>query len=362
IVSITPEQNTPIPQKALRDKFKDVAGWAEATTRLLRENGFNSAGAWSSNENLRKASAPLAYTVILNWMSGYGKERGGAFQQPGHTGYPNDCIFVFDPGFETYCEKAGEKLKALKDDPYLFGYFSDNEMPFRDDALDKYLSLPESDAGYQAAMKWLREHKGANAGKADIKKEDRDKFLNHMAERYFKVVATAIKKADPNHIYLGPRFNGRVLKQRPVFEAAGPYLDVVSVNYYNAWTPDPALMKDWGEWAGKPFMVTEWYTKGEDSGMANTTGAGWIVKTQKDRGLFYQNYVLGLLEAKDCIGWQWFKYQDNDPNNLKTDPSNRDSNKGIVNVEFKPYTPLLEQMKEINERAYTLTEYFDKRP
>ena len=31
-------------------------------------------------------------------MSSYGKKRGGTFQKPGHTGYPNDCIFVFDPG------------------------------------------------------------------------------------------------------------------------------------------------------------------------------------------------------------------------------------------------------------------------
>ncbi len=33
-------------------------------------------------------------------------------------------------------------------------------------------------------------------------------------------------------------------------------------------------MKHWGEWAQKPFIITEFYTKGMDSGLANTTGAG----------------------------------------------------------------------------------------
>jgi hypothetical protein len=52
-------------------------------------------------------------------------------------------------------------------------------------------------------------------------------------------------------------------------------------------------------------MITEWYTKGMDSGL---------------------------------------------PNN---------SNKGIVNNDYEPYTDLITQMKEINERFFDLIEYFD---
>ena len=88
-------------------------------------------------------------------MSGYGELRGGTYQKPGHTGYPNDCIFVFDPEFEDFCRRhAQESLSATKDDPWLLGHFSDNELPFRPNALENYLSLPESDLGYQAAKAW----------------------------------------------------------------------------------------------------------------------------------------------------------------------------------------------------------------
>jgi len=75
--------------------------------------------------------------------------------------------------------------------------------------------------------------------------------------------------------------------------------------------------------------------------MPNRTGAGWLVHTQDDRGIFYENFVLTLLESKSCVGWQWFKYQDNDPDDPHAESSNKDSNKGIVDRYYKAYTSLL---------------------
>jgi hypothetical protein len=100
--------------------------------------------------------------------------------------------------------------------------------------------------------------------------------------------------------------------------------------------------------------------KGMDVGLANTGGAGWVVKTQRDRGWFYENFTLGLLESRVCVGWHWFKYQDNDPADTKADPSNRDANKGILNNRYEPYPELLQSMKRVNERAYGVIDWFDR--
>lgn len=144
-------------------------------------------------------------------------------------------------------------------------------------------------------------------------------------------------------------------------KAAGLHADAVSFNWYGSWTPDSARMRSWEGWAGKPFIITEWYAKGGDAaGLANTSGAGWLVKTQADRGRFYQNFALGLLRAKGCVGWHWFKYQDNDPQ-AGGDPSNQDSNKGIVDIAYQPYGELVEAMRALNAEAYSLTEFFDGR-
>ena len=119
-------------------------------------------------------------------------------------------------------------------------------------------------------------------------------------------------------------------------------------------------MKNWGDWSGKPFMITEFYTKAMDSGLANTTGAGFTVRTQQDRGYAYQNFCLGLLQSTNCVGWHWFKYQDNDPTASGVDPSNVDSNKGLLNTDYKWYMPMIKYMKQLNENVYSLVDYFDK--
>ncbi|WP_273276574.1 hypothetical protein [Maribacter polysiphoniae] len=346
---------------ALKEKFGSKENWIKETAQMLQNNGFNCAGSWSDVEAIVEANKtlekPLAYTVNWNFMGSYGRKRGGTFQQPGHTGYPNDAIFVFDPDFETFCDEHAKKLLAYKDDPNLFGHFSDNEMPFKFMALDNYLALPKEDYGYKAAESWMKEQ---GIGVEGITDAHRESFMAYVADRYFSIVSKAIKKYDPNHMYIGARFYAKEKNHKEFMKTAGKYLDIISNNYYNHWTPDTDDMANWANWSQRPFIVTEYYTKGEDSGMGNKSGAGWIVRTQKDRGLFYQNYNLALIESKNCVGWHYFKYQDNDPTAKGVDPSNVDANKGIVNNEFEVWTPMMEKMKEINTNVYSLIAYFDK--
>jgi hypothetical protein len=352
--SVRPNQ-TARGQAALRDRFGNASGWARHTAELLTDHGFNTLACWSEFEEFQAVQPRIAYTTQSNFMSGYGKLRGGTYQKPGHTGYPNDCIFVFDPEFEDFCRRyARQKLAATKDDPWLLGHFSDNEMPFRHDSLDRYLQLDPTDPGRMAAEDWVEEHGVRKDKDGEYSAEDRELFLEYVSDTYFRIVSRAIREADPNHLFLGSRFHGSVLRSAGVFRGCGPHVDVVSCNYYGAWTPDPERLANWVAWSGRPFMVTEWYAKGMDSGMANITGAGWTVRTQKDRGRFYQNYTLGLLKEPGCVGWHWFKYIDNDPTNTQADPSNLDSNKGIVSSLYEPYPDLLEMMRTENRNVYTL--------
>jgi len=351
-VSMTP---TPKAIAALQARFGDDPRWAAQTSSWLRELGFNGLGAWSDTTRLVGVPQPLAYTRIWNFMSSYGKKRGGTFQLPGHTGYPKDAIFVFDPEFEAFCDEHAKQLGAQKDDPWLLGHFTDNELPMKRETLANFLALPEGDPGLRAARQFLRERHGADATARDITDDDKQAFLAHVVDRYLAIVCRAIRKYDPNHLVLGPRLHGGALNYPEVFRVSGRHLDVVAVNYYHAWTPDLTKLAMWEREAGKPFVITEWYAKAMDAvGLANTGGAGWLVKTQRDRALFYENFTLGLLAAPGCVGWHWFKYADNDPDNLKVDPSNRDANKGLVSNRYVPYPELAAAMQRINERVYQI--------
>ena len=96
-------------------------------------------------------------------------------------------------------------------------------------------------------------------------------------------------------------------------------------------------------------MITEWYAKGMDSGMENESGWGWTVKTQSGRADYYETFTLKLLSHPACVGWHWFKYMDNDPSSLTADPSNTNSNKGVMNNRYVPYTELLSRMKQLRK-------------
>jgi len=76
-----------------------------------------------------------------------------------------------------------------------------------------------------------------------------------------------------------------------VLRAAGRHVDVLSVNYYHAWTPAAEKLELWTRESGRPVLVSEFYAKGADTGMENKNGAGWLVRTQQDRGRFYENSI-----------------------------------------------------------------------
>ncbi|MCC8154371.1 MAG: hypothetical protein LIP01_09230 [Tannerellaceae bacterium] len=354
-------------QLALQEKFGTRTGWLEAETKRLRSYGFNGAGAWSAVKDMRMTESPLVYTVIVNPMGNYNHEQkkkyGGSYRIAGWQGYRFNLPMVFDKEFEEYVERSLAPLAEYKDDPYLLGYFTDNELPWYTDALDRHLQyLAKDEPGYLAAYEWLNKRKGKDAGIEDITEEDRQAFSAYFFETYMQKVTSVLRRIDPNHMYLGCRFNQeprQELTNPEIFRVAGQYMDIISINHYRKWEPDQNQLQEWREWSGRPFLITEWYVKGEDSGLPNATGAGWNVETQDDRGLFYENFTLGLLRSPYSVGWHWFRYQDNDPEDLSTDPSNRDSNKGIVDRDYNPWTDLLNRTRNVNNQVYNLTRFFD---
>lgn len=362
--------SSPTAKSSFSKLYRDKPDWIAKTDEMMRQSGFNGAGAWSDVETIRQSPQqrdhPIAYTVNLDVMSSYGKSRHGLHTVPGHAGYLGNVIFAFDPDFESFANRyVKEKLAPFVHDPALFGYFSDNEMPIARNNLDRYLALPHDEPGYQAAKKWLDE-RHASVPTDSLRIE----FLTYEVDRYASIVSAAIRRFDPYHMYLGCRFNAEALLESEVFAAMGKYADAISANYYYinnapsswiAWTPDVDQISAWERVAHKPIIITEFYAKGRDSGMPNITGGGWLVATQKERGEYYQNFTLALLQSKDAIGWHWFKYQDNDPNDASAELSNRDANKGILNIRYQPYQPLLGAMKDVNNNVYALADYFDQR-
>lgn len=351
--------------EAVKKLYPDRASWGQGVLTRLRSWEFNTIGAWSDPE-LWELDMP--HTIILD-IAG----RAGADWQGGR---PAD---VFDPQFEKIAGKiAQEECAHRVKSRLLIGYFSDNELRWGPDwrgketMLTLYLGLATAAPGKERALAFLRQKYGNDIGRlsrawnikakdfaalpslavgpngvrpdSDAFRTDADEFLELMASRYFEVCARAIHTADPNHLYLGARFAGKV--PDPVIRAARA-ADVISVNIYSF---DPqSLVRHLFEIARKPILVTEFAFRAQDSGLPNTRGAGPKVPSQAARAKAYADYVTRLESLPEAIGYHWFQWSD-EPKEGRFDGEN--SNYGLVNIADEPYAEFVEAVRAANKAAF----------
>ena len=346
---------------AFKERFSDDdQTWIDITRQELAETGIHSTGAFCTNAyvpmvnyNKSHGATPIIMCPSFGFLSKFKSAKNGG-KWPGNDELIEACL-VFHPDWPSWCR---EYIKGSEFDNYRFnkdclGFFSDNEINFHYNVLQRALAIKDNnDIAKKAADDFLKS-KNATAYTEALGRE----FAGLMAEKYYKAVREAVDAEAKGLMYVGTRLHGTPKYVQQVVEAAGRYCDIVSINYYSRWSPElTTWVKNWGEWANKPFMVTEFYTKGVlDSDLPNTSGAGWCVPTQTERAYAYQHFTLGLLEAKNCVGWTWFKYQDDDG----TDNSGMPANKGLYDNSYKMFPTLGKFMREINFNVYDLINYFD---
>lgn len=368
--------------------FGSFEKWAIAATRWVTEDlGFNVAYGTSSVVHNVENNIPTI--TDMGGIVGYASSLGLRLENDGGVPeFAGGMMPVFDPDFATYIDGRAREIVAKNEGRSdILGYFSDNEIMVSDTMLSSFLNadptVPTSIYSYACAWTWYCLVSGEeNPRVVDIDKHGKafgedlwDLFKGFLYDRYFSVCATAVKTYDPNRIYFGNRFLTACKKWEWMMRFAGYWVDVLCINYYYEWEipstrddPGRPSLEQLAKWTGKPFLVTEFYAKGNDAlngygePMDNVGGAGWVVHTQTDRGYFYQNYTLKLLQFPNSIGWMQFQYVDNDPTDEAANSgASQNSNKGLVDWkhDFEVYRDFTEQVALINKNVYSLIEYFD---
>jgi hypothetical protein len=343
-------------------KYGNEEKWAIATVERLKSLNFNTIGAWSS----QSLFPYLPYTYILNFAG----KAGGDWLK---GSFPD----VFDPKFSKKIDEiASKECLQRKNDKLLIGYFTDNELRWGPDwrsknhILDDYIILPSYVYGKNAVIEFFKKrYKNIDEFKKvwnfDIKEwdelkkvnsinspldeelekrrnEDRFEFLEIISQNYFRICYEAIKKYDPNHLILGARFAGYILK--PVLEGMKDYVDAVSFNWYGFDIPKEILQEIYSI-TGKPIIITEFSFKAMDSNLPNNKGAGQPLKSQNERAQFFEKYVNELMKLPYCIGYHWFQWSDQ-PEKGRFDGEN--NNYGIVNEKDEEWKILTDKMKKVN--------------
>ncbi len=371
--------------------------WAQEVINRYKELGFNTLGAWSDN-GLTTFQDAIPYTVILGFASSVEGGFGSNNCPSASSGFSSNFPDVYDPRFQkdafAYARQAIPPGSI--DDPWLIGYFIDNELSWFGGAqliynpnytlTDDFIALPPAYAGKQYWVNtFLRQKLGYSLdtlnqlyGTAftswtallDITKlpnnlqypqirTDKNAFLYDIASTYFSVTNAAIKSVDPNHLNLCARFASYAPDQ--VVQAASHYCDVISVNDYFALSnpeSDGLLGNPVTRWYnmlksstidnpdGRPFLQSEFSIRGDDAGLPDTRGAGLTVKVQSDRVQYYRDDISQLLGIKVngisfLAGFHWFEWVD-EPATGRFDGEN--SNYGVVNIKDEPYTAMFDGM------------------
>lgn len=340
--------------------YSSVDDWVAKSQKQFSEIGFHSVCAFGKeegdkavNDYNKSASSPLTQAPSFSFLAEFKNSKG--------ISYPGQNVnlkigLVFYDGWDEWCKEYlnSDAFGMFRNNPDVLGFFSDNEIDFStwgNRLLDRFLKISnKQDPAYIAAAKFMTD-KDKSANVSDVTDELNNEFAGICAEKYYSAIKNAVKASkDPELLYLGSRLHSLPKYNSYIIKAAGKYCDVISINYYSKWSPEKGYMDGWKNQAGgTPFMVTEFYTKGEDTKLDNSSGAGFVVRDQQNRGFAYQHFTLGLLEAKNCVGWVFFKYLDDE-----------DCNKGMLDYNYKPYTSLTKYMSDINWNVYNLIDYFDK--
>ncbi len=311
------------------ERYGTEAAYYEATTKKLQEMGINTAHV-SQKDKILAVEDGLSVVVDLSVVGAYMFSLGRSQISEGQFPH-NNTINVFDPDFRKMTNKnvvAEITVGGYAENPRILGYTTDNELPGGTDILTRYLTLntdePSNAFSYAVAWTWLARKMNTPAPTLADYLESPDllemnsEFLGFIYATYYGVAREAIEAADPNHMYIGSRVASNCRFDEGYLRAAGYYLEVITTNLYTGLHFPWEYLINYYRYAGKPFLITEFYAKAmdaiDDHGfiMANSTGAGSVVKTQQERADYYEHQAMLLLESNACVGWTWYRMLDND--------------------------------------------------
>lgn len=344
--------------------------WTARTVQRMQAWGFNTVGNWSEVDRF---GAQLPYTLPVQIEGDFGRISDGL---DWWGGAPD----VFDPLFEPAAQSAIAKVaQGRSGDPMLIGYFVDNEIAWGNgtageprvryalayNVLRQNARAPQSHAKrafiallksrYPDASKfaaaWGLLLNDWNALDAPLSvpspdpahpaiAADLSAFLALHADTYFRIVAQTLKRADPNHLYLGSRFSGRTPE---AVAACARWCDVVSFNLY---VPDIASGFEGKAFhaLGKPAMLTEFHFGSSDR------GPFWAgvqqVANEEARGPAYAKLLSSVRANPDFVGAHWFQYVDEPVTGRWLDGEN--GHLGMVGITDLPWEGFVDAVRRGN--------------
>ncbi len=328
--------------------------WANATIQRLNSWGSTTVGGWSDFNAFKQVrAANVAFTPVLHM----GSTAGAPWWD------------MWDPKIiDRMDQVARDQILALRDDPRLLGYYSDNEMGWWNAALFQMTLEQAPTSGQRRRLLDLLRRTYHNhwpalcrdfepEGAASFEELDQRgrlylrptsngiqtmrQFLGLAAERYYWLVREIIRKYDSRALILGDRYQSFYYPE--VAQASARNVDAVSSNLNAGWN-DGSFPRFYLETlhalTGRPVFVSEFYLAARENRSGNENKPGFpVVDTQSERVAGFRRTLETLLRMPFVVGADWFQYYD-EPTFGRADGENY--NFGLVDIYNKPYETLVQ--------------------
>jgi ferric-dicitrate binding protein FerR (iron transport regulator) len=358
-VSHAAGRNDPV----LRQRYGDDLTWARSMRDLLTDHEFPILGSFSDHQLFRRVDAPRgrATPQVVRKEIATAFSGGWVYRNPQLRNITGSIRLVqmiapLLPGFAEAVQGWTNTLTTDYDPDSIVAVVTD-QLPNQTLDWNGLRMLAKNDAVIAAVLeRWLTDH-----GWTWDTTPGRSTLRRACLVAYRDTVHAAIRATLPKALVVGQVMKLQELSDPLVSEILGRDVDAVGLTLIGTWLDNADVLRQAAKASGRPLWVDGFYAKGADSGLPNQDGRGFEVRTQSDRGRFYQHQVLTMIESRVVIGWQWFRFEDvgeddRDPTRLYV------TNKGVVNALGVPYQELLNAMRSVNRLRYVLSDQIDARP
>ena len=316
----------------------------EARPRMMSFGEWNLHRRFGDDAAWRDRWADLTVRRMQAWGLNTGSPRPGSFPYLGHLRTRIETIYgiqdVYDPGYAATLDAAvRDQVSASANDPYLLGWFLQNEPSWLETeprVCQLLLDDPTDRPVKQALVAWL-----ASNGDTD---ETRTRFIHDTFRKHIATLSGCVRKYDPHHLLLGIRFGHSAVPHPAILQIVKDYSDVFAFNTYRI-APNREYLDAVSAAVDMPMIDGEFHFGTIDRGMA----PGLVqVADQQERAVAFRYFAENGFSHPALIGIAWFQYTDQ---GLMGRRDGERYNIGLVDVTDQPY-PITQGIRAAAENLY----------
>lgn len=320
--------------------------WRDITRRRMVDWGFNAQGKWTRDPAIampyiERVPTP-ADTIKVQWG-----------------------IDAFDPEFSAKLDRAFTDfgLRRFRDDPWLIGYFFENERGWNRDVVAAVVQRAADLPAKRAFVHYLADTYDDDLARVNailgtdaasfrdltdvpiainrVPSQDVAAFITLAAQTYFRKVHNAIKRHDPHHLFLGSCLVP-TWRTSPEWNVGGvDYLDAISFDWYSN---SADYLRQYGV-HDKPIVNLEFSFCHPDRGLTSHN-ASITATSQANRGEKFRAFVEAQAASPVFVGSAWFVHYDQA---VTRKPGSTEAfNMGLVNQQDQPYHEMTDIMRITN--------------